>query len=293
MFLQLPQPGPKHPRVNHVAENSAPALLPDGVRSDGVALGALELLRRDRLLSKPGELGKKSGSRDVLLFRRRGDVRHERAGQLVLAAVGVDGVGERLAVAQLIEETPAEPAPDAGDDTRHEAIGVTARRSGKRQRQRGLRLVSGVRAHRYFRRPYRRAQGQWRGRRERSELAGHDCRSGRRIDVADDPRDQSALEHSRAIPVPRLPDRNRAQRPLGPKRRDRVRMPLECSAHRKPNRIAIHVVAHRDHIGQNHRPFGLDRFLPQRGVLNDIAEQLRRRREVLRGNRDGPPETFQ
>src|SRR5687767_1113637 len=142
MLLQLRQARAEHPRVRHVAEDSAAALLPYRARSDRVALCPLELVGRHRLLAQLLELGEESRPGNILLLGGGGDVRHKGPRQLMLAVERVHCVRERLTVPQLVEETAAEAAGDACDYAGSKSIGIGARGTGKCYRERSLCLVA-------------------------------------------------------------------------------------------------------------------------------------------------------
>src|SRR5687768_2306602 len=142
MLLELGQPRAEHPRVHHFGENGAAALLAYGARSNGVALCPLQPVGGHWLPAQLLELGQKSCAGNILLFRGSGDVGHKGARKLMLAVERVHGVGERLTVTQLIEETSAEAAADARDNPCGEPIGISARRTGECYHERSLRLVA-------------------------------------------------------------------------------------------------------------------------------------------------------
>src|SRR5438046_2908953 len=89
------------PRVHHVGQNGAAALLANGVHAYGVLLRALELFVQHGLVAQSRELAQESLARHAFLLRRGGDVRSERAGRPPVAGERVHGVAERLLVTQL------------------------------------------------------------------------------------------------------------------------------------------------------------------------------------------------
>src|SRR5260221_1829449 len=107
MLHQLMNSCPEHPRIHHIAEYCAATLLANRMQSNRVPLCPLELLIANTFLPQPVELREQSIARNVFLFRRRCDVRHEHARELMLTTEGMNSVRERLPVAELVEESPA------------------------------------------------------------------------------------------------------------------------------------------------------------------------------------------
>ena len=125
-----------------LAQQCAAAFLADGVGADHVLLGARELFVQYEIVAQLTELGEKTRARDSLFLGRCRDVLHEYPGQPFLARRRLHSVGERLFVAQLVEEASAESAGDGGDKVRGTARFVVARRPRKSQGDRRLSLVA-------------------------------------------------------------------------------------------------------------------------------------------------------
>src|SRR5215212_2640193 len=108
--LELPELGEtsEQERVDELSEHRAPTLLADRVHAEGVRLRLLELPGRDGFVAQLRELAQEPAAGDVLLLGRRRDVAHEGAGERALGRERVHRVPERLLVAQLVEEAPAQ-----------------------------------------------------------------------------------------------------------------------------------------------------------------------------------------
>ena len=69
-------------------------------------------------------------------------------------------------------------------------------------------------------------------------------------------------------------------------------MPGERRTGREAHRVAVHVVAHGDEIGECERAFGLERIHGDRRVLRDVGQQRDRRCRMPPGHAHRPAETL-
>jgi hypothetical protein len=113
------------PRIGDLGEHRSAGRPTDLPRTDGVSARAVEFFRADLLGGEPRELAQQALAGLLLLLRRRGDVRAERPAGATHEGSRHHGVGERLAVAQLLEEPPPEPAGDSAEELGVESLGVT------------------------------------------------------------------------------------------------------------------------------------------------------------------------
>ena len=104
-----------HPGVGEVAHDGGCRFATDGIVPNRKGLGLLQLTFGDRFGTEPRELAEKSRPSGFGFLRRGRDVAKECARVTAQDRRDHHGIGERLPVAQFLEEPAAEPARHSGE----------------------------------------------------------------------------------------------------------------------------------------------------------------------------------